>query len=259
MTSFRETLPPSAQMSLFESANNHHGAATETTARVIDGHGSNRRDRCDVSNFRLLDGLTLVGPHDIPKIGPCRLVPSKMIVFSEAMRMRRADPDAWVHFYEDDYRFQRLWRAPETYFPRLRSFAGVVSPDFSLYRNMPAADRIHNTHRNQLLGARLQTDGANVIANVRLSGRASIPYALAGAPRNSTIALGLHGCTKNKSNRRHVVEEIALICHELAPANLVAYGSAAYGVLDYPLELGIPVHTFPSDTFKRAATRKAAA
>ncbi|MEI8083290.1 MAG: DUF4417 domain-containing protein, partial [Actinomycetes bacterium] len=34
-------------------------------------------------------------------------------------------------FYEDDYRFNRLWNDPERYIRRLARFAGVVSPDFS--------------------------------------------------------------------------------------------------------------------------------
>ena len=42
---------------------------------------------------------------------------------------------------------------------------------------------------NQLMGARLQADGINVIPNVRLNGRESVPYALAGIPSRSTLAL----------------------------------------------------------------------
>lgn len=214
-----------------------------------------RRDRRDVFNARLLDGLTLVGPYDIPKLEPCSQVPNTLIAFSEARALHTPDPDAWVHFYEDDYRFISMWRTPAKYLRQLRGFAGVISPDFSIYRNMPIAQQIGHTYQNQLLGARMQTDGFRVIANIRLSGRGSIPYAIAGAPRHSTIALGLNGCTRDKYNRRHVIEEVRIICDELAPQNLVVYGSAAYGVLDYPHEMGIPVHVFRPDTFDRSLFR----
>lgn len=217
-------------------------------------------DRRRATSARLLDGLTLVGPYDIPKIENCDLVPDRLVAFSEAMsKSTKPDHAAWVHFYEDDYRYERLWRSPGTYLPRLASFAGIISPDFSIYRNTPVAEKIHQTYRNQLLGARMQADGGAVIANVRLSGKESIPYALAGVPRQSTIAIGLHGCTRDKVNRCHVVAEIALICAELDPTALVVYGSAAYAVLDQPRERGIPVHIYPADTFRRSQSRKLAA
>lgn len=259
MTSTRSSLPGSDQLPLFDLQWPRQDSATPKEARHVGPVTYPGRDRRDVFNARLLAGLTLVGPYEIPKIHPCTGVPNNLISFSESNALRKPDPDTWVHFYEDDYRFIRLWNDPERYFRRLARFAGVVSPDFSVYRNMPVAQKIEHTYRNQLLGARMQADGINVLANIRLSGRESITYALAGAPRHSTIALGLNGCVKDQANRRHVVEEIRIVCDELAPAHLVVYGSAAYHVLDYPREQGIPVHLFSADAFTRSQTRKAVA
>lgn len=259
MTSFRTALPPANQPPLFHVDSTRARTTSSKTTRRIEDSGPRAHDRRDVFNARLLSGVTLVGPYDIPRIEPCALVPKALVAFSDAMAKATRDADAWIHFYEDDYRFMRLWHAPEKYFDRLRSFAGVIAPDFSVYRNMPVAQQIEHTYRNQLLGARMQTDGFNVIANVRVSGRSSVPYSLAGTPCHSTIALGLHGCTRDRTNRRHVQEEIRIICDELSPARIVVYGSAAYGVLDYPRELGVPVHVFSPDTFTRSRTKKAVA
>ncbi|MGB7964113.1 MAG: DUF4417 domain-containing protein [Propionicimonas sp.] len=217
------------------------------------------RDRRDVINGRLLDGLTLVGYYEIPKTLKCTEVPERLVAFTEAVsKKNEPDPDAWVHFYEDDYKFTRLWARPEKYYERLGAYAGVISPDYSLYRNMPTAQQIGHTYQNQLLGARLQADGVHVIANVRLSGPESIAYALAGVPPRSTLALGLNGCTKEKENRAHVIEEIRLICDSCEPTSLVVYGSDEYGVLDYPLASGIAVHVYPPDTLRRSKIRAAA-
>jgi len=172
--------------------------------------------------------------------------------------MGKPDPEAWVHGYEDDYKTERLWASPEQYFKKFRGFAGVISPDYSTYRNLPKAQQIHNIFRNQLLGARMQADGHNVIPNVRLSGRNSVPYALAGVPLRSTLAIGLYGCTKSRENRPRVIEEIRFICDTCMPTSLVVYGSDAYGVLKYPLARGIPVHVYAPDSFLRSSFRKAA-
>ena len=259
MRSTRTTLPFSDQLPLFDLQWSREDRTDPKEARHASLVADSGRDRQDVFNARLLAGLTLVGPYEIPKIDPCTHVPDNLISFSEASALRSPDPETWVHFYEDDYRFIRLWNDPERHLRWLARFAGVVSPDFSIYRNMPVAQKIAHTYRNQLLGARMQADGISVISNIRLSGRESVPYALAGAPRHSTVAIGLHGCIQDPANRRLVVEEVRIVCDELAPAHLVVYGSAAYHVLDYPREQGIPVHAFPADTFTRSQTRKAVA
>ena len=42
-----------------------------------------------------------------------------------------------VHFYKDDYQFERFWNNPDKYIPLLQQFGAVCSPDFSLYSDMP--------------------------------------------------------------------------------------------------------------------------
>lgn len=259
VTSFRRTLPAPEQPALFQLEPRDPPARLELADRNIRTPDRAIRDRRDVFNGRLLKRLSLVGPYDIPKIEPCSLVPDRLVAFSEAARMSKPDPQAWVHCYEDDYKAaERFWHAPEKYSEKFRGFAGVICPDHSTYRNLPWAHKIFNTYRNQFLGAHLQADGHKVIPNVRLSGRKSIPFALAGVPVRSTLALGLHGCTKSRENRPQVIEEIRMICDMCVPANLVVYGSGAYGVLDYPLELGIPVHVYDPDSFCRSSYRKTA-
>ena len=258
MTSLRRTLPPRDQLSLFASSELDKGREVVFEELVVETSELARRDKHDVFNGRLLDGLKVVGYYGIPQIQACALVPHKLISFSEAMAAREVDPEAWVHFYEDDDRFVRFWNRPETYLEKLRRFGGVVSPDHSLYRNMVRAQQIDSTFKNRLLGAWMQRCGLDVIANVRLSGHESVPYALAGIPRHATLSLGLHGCTRDRANRAHVIEEIGLICDHCGPSALLVYGSSAYGVLDEPRRRGISVHLFPPDTRRRSEVREAA-
>jgi len=258
MTSPGRLMAPAIQPALF-----HHRADSvpvhpEVAERRTAVPEWTKRDRRDVFNGRLLAGLTVVQPYDIPAIDRCTLVPDRLVCFSEAVRMSSPDPLAWVHPYEDDYKAERFWSMPEKYFERLRGFAGVISPDYSLYRNMPTALQISNTYRNHLLGARMQSDGFNVITNVRLSGRESIPYALAGVPSHSTLALGLHGCTKSLENRPHVIEEVGIVCDYCEPTCLVVYGSPEYGVLTRPREMGIPVYVYRPDSHDRSTARRPA-
>ena len=118
--------------------------------------------------------------------------------------------------------------------------------------------KLANTYRNQLLGAAAQARGIPTIANVRLSGRDSACYALAGVPHKSVIALGLHGTVKEPENRAIVRDEIEVIVNTVEPIAIVVYGSDAYGVLDYPAGLDIPIYVFPADTYTRSRDRRVA-
>lgn len=210
----------------------------------------------DVWNSRLLAGLLLARPYDIPVINSCDDVPEYLEVFSEIRRGRLPKPGTWVHFYEDDIKFLCFWKRPEKYLSYLRQYTGVISPDFSLYENFPTSEKIFAVYRNQLLGAWLEKQGIKVIPNVRLSGIESIPYALAGVPERKTLAISTHGCISNRKNRERVMREIRYICDIKKPTNLLIYGSSNSNIVSLPQEYGVQVHVYSPDTWNRATCRK---
>jgi hypothetical protein len=186
--------------------------------------------------------------YDMPVLQPVYEIPKALVLFSEAMGKNCRQFDAWVCFFEHDVKFERLWNCPERYLDRLGQFTGVVMPDFSLYRDLPYPERVHNVYRNKMLAAWLQSQGMPVIPNARLCGLESVGYALAGLPHGGTIAIGTHGCLKGRFDRMHFVEEVEAVVDILGPSAIVAYGSDAYGAFDYPRTQGIQVSVFPSKT-----------
>lgn len=212
-----------------------------------------RKGCIDVFNGFMLDGADLAGPYGIPKIAPSAEIPNEIVPFSEAVSGRAApDRNRWVHFYEDDAKIERFWKRPEYYADKLSGFGGFISPDFSLYADFTPAQKIWNTYRNYASGAWLQrAKGYGVIANVRTSGWNSVPYSLAGTPKNSPIAIGSHGCLKNRSDREAFVRDLKMVIDILSPSIVIVYGTDAYGSFNYPRELGIPVKVFPSTMSQR--------
>ena len=104
---------------------------------------------------------------EIPRIRPERSIPQKLIPFSKTISS--ADYDCFVHFYEDDANFERLWNQPNKYLPILKKYKGVITPDFSLYRDMPLVMQQWNIYRSHAIGHWLQENGISVITNVRWS------------------------------------------------------------------------------------------
>lgn len=73
-----------------------------------------------------------VGKYGIPEIKPetdIRIDKLEWIPFNYALSAKdRASKG--VHFYCDDYQFERVWRNPDKYVPLLQQFGAVLSPDF---------------------------------------------------------------------------------------------------------------------------------
>jgi len=212
----------------------------------------------DPLNLFLVDGATLVGPSEIPLLAPCSLVPERLVAFSETSHPS-APADAVVHFYEQDFRFERIWRNPKKYLDRLRRFAGVICPDFSTHRDIPRAQRIEHIYRNFAIGVWLQREGIDVIANVRVDGLDSVSYSLAGVPENSTVAMGTLGCVRSKENRERYREQVRLTCDNKMPKSIVVCGTDAYGIFNYARGRGVEVVVFPPDSRYRSDDRRAAA
>lgn len=82
-----------------------------------------------------------VGKYGIPEIKPetdIRIDKLKWIPVNYALTAKEKATKG-VHFYKDDYQFERFWNNPDKYIPLLQQFGAVCSPDFSLYSDMPLA------------------------------------------------------------------------------------------------------------------------
>ena len=83
----------------------------------------------------------------------------------------------------------RLWNNPKAYVKKLKKFRGVISPDFSLYRNMPLCMQLWNTYRNRALAVWMQDNGIEVIPNIRFNDERTYSFCFDGVEKNSTVAV----------------------------------------------------------------------
>ena len=130
---------------------------------------SQRKSCKDVFNAFLVTMATYAGIFEFPCIEATFDIPNKLIAFSKCIPCK--DYNQWVHFYEDDYQFERLWRNPKKYLDILKRYNGVILPDFSLYRDMPLVMQLWNIYRSRAIGCWLQANGIKVIPNIRFGDR----------------------------------------------------------------------------------------
>ena len=145
------------------------------------------------------------GIFEIPRIKKPEefIIPKDTIPFS--LRCKTTDYSEFVVFYEHDIRFSDVLLATDDYLDELRNFPGVVSPDCSLYRDMPLVLQIANTYMNRAVGHYLQSQGIYVIPNIRWGDERSyttceLPekFAFAGVEKHSIVSVGTYGCIQSR-------------------------------------------------------------
>lgn len=129
-----------------------------------------------------------------------------------------------VHFFLDDFRFERIILDPEKYDKTLSNADVLLTPDFSLYINMPRAVQVFNVFRNRWMGAYWQRQGLHVIPTIAWSDMESFEYAFCGVELNATVAVSTVGPAKRLDTRQGFEDGFHAMVNILEPNLVVVYG-----------------------------------
>ena len=177
-------------------------------------------------------------------------IPIGLIGFDETKSAPHQD--YFVHFYLDDYKFdgaRGIWQQPEKALERLRNYAGVITPDFSTYQDMPEPLKVYNVFRSRAFGFWLGVQGVPVINNVRWGTPETYCYCFEGIPRGSVVAIGTVGSgLRELRNRPRFESGLHEMVDRIKPSAIIVYGSSHYECFDNLREMGMKIVTFPSKT-----------
>ena len=205
------------------------------------------RDPEDVFHAYLVKGAAFDGKWDVPIIPGSTAVPEFLIPFSETNRGRCSYIERpWVHFFEGDRRIERLWNRPNTYLPLLKKYAGAISPDFSLHKDMPLALQAYNTYRGKALGYWLTANEIPVIPNIRWGDKNSYEFCFSGVLPGSIVAIGSHGTLKKKNEKFLFLNGFDEMLKRLKPGKVLVYGRTPDDIRRRCEEIGAPVIQFNS-------------
>ena len=126
-----------------------------------------------------------------------------------------------VHFFLDDYKFEVLWNNPEPRVERLSAFKAVLSPQFSIYTEMPLAIQIYNTFRSRWCGAYLQSKGITVIPSVVWGEPDTFWFCFDGIEKNSIVAVSTVGVRNEKDLFMSGYKELL---RRIEPSTILCYG-----------------------------------
>lgn len=186
----------------------------------------------DGFNAELVEHALFNGVLEIPTIeAPAEIrIPGSLTPFSK--RDYTKDSDTAICEYEHDTRFADLIYATQNYENDIKRFSAFITPDCSLYRDMPLCLQIANTYFNRAVGAYFQNKGMYVITNIRWGDERSyttceLPekFAFLGAPRRSIVSVGTYGCIRGAENRYYFKAGLDAMLQELEPQVVLVYGS----------------------------------
>ena len=199
----------------------------------------------DRDNFKLslIQNCWLVGEFEFPEVKATQTTFGKYeaIPFNVAKGIEQKHK-YYVHFYIDDYQFDRVWYAPEKYMQFLKQFKGVIAPDFSLYANMPKAMQIWQCYKARVLTRYWQENGIDVIPNATWSDEASYSWCFDGLPQHSAIAVSSVGCVKNPRALLNFCKGFQEMDKRLSPTKILFYGVIPESLKDDKRIIQIATH-----------------
>ena len=184
----------------------------------------NYRNQRNYENLekRIYEGT---GEYDIPVIQPIQFAGEcEFIPFSSAAGCKNRS-NKGVHFFIDDYRFNRLWSAPDVYLPMLQQFRYVMTPDFSMYTDFPKAIQIYNHYRKHWIGAYLQENGIEVIPTIGWSDKNSYEWCFGGEPAHGTVAVSSVGTQQSQKTKELFLNGYKEMVRQLEPETIIFYGN----------------------------------
>lgn len=164
-----------------------------------------------------------VGRYNIPlirkekKLGNIQLISVSNIQKNEC----QTNKDKGVHMFVDDYRFEKFYQSKERYVAILSQYRFIMTPDFSLYIEMPKALQIMNVFKNRYCGAYWQSLGIKVIPTISWSDRDSFSFCFDGVEKGSSVAISTIGCKKAKHNFLTGYFEMI---KRIQPEQIICYG-----------------------------------
>lgn len=188
----------------------------------------NERVRTNTAyNMDIIDYENVDGWYQMPVIECDNHIPESLISFNYALSSNEYNKG--VHFYIDDYQFERVWNNPDAYIDVLSKYDCIFSPDFSLYTDMPMAMKIWNIYRSRLIGQYYQQCGIKVIPTMSWCEKETFEFCFDGIPEKSIVSVSTIGVKQSKEAFQIWKDGMDEMIKRIKPRAILVYG----GKVDY--------------------------
>lgn len=198
-----------------------------------------KKSKEDVFGAHLLKGAEydLESGWDIPYVDtPENLkLPEQLVGYNKSTYCKNREI-AYLHFYHKDHIFDGrmgIWYALvfNTFFKKgfrlekLNGYRAIITPDFSMYYDMPIIMQLWNLFRSRVVGFYLTKLGYNVVVNIRWTDKRSYRFCFAGLRNNRIIAVSTLGCLRSNADKQLFIPGLEELIKRIHPEYIILYGS----------------------------------
>ena len=139
-----------------------------------------------------------VGNYQIPLIRKQEidLDSVSLISFSDTKQEDEENAYKTVHFFTYDWIFDKVYKKAADCAEKLKQYHALLSPDFSMFTDMPKALQIFSVFKNRWCGAYWQSLGLRVIPTISWGDESSFEFCFDGVEEGATVAV----CTYYREN-----------------------------------------------------------
>lgn len=134
--------------------------------------------------------------------------------------------DRMIHFFLYDYKFERVWKNPDTDLEKLRRYRAVLTPDFSMYIEMAPALQLYNTFRNRWCGAYYASKGIRVIPTVSWGEENTFEFCFDGIEKGGTVAVSTYMVSEHgnrKDQKEFFLKGYNELLRRVEPEKIICY------------------------------------
>jgi hypothetical protein len=142
-----------------------------------------------------------------------------------------------VHFFLDDHKFDEVWNRPEQELERLSQYLQLLSPDFSVYADMPKPLQVYNTFRNRWCASYWQFNKLLVIPTVSWGNEDTYEFCFDGIEAGCVVAVSTIGTS---DSQKEFMIGFKQMCKTIRPSAILSYGTLLDEMGDYAEIVAVP-------------------
>ena len=116
----------------------------------------------------------------------------KFLSYVDAKKDDNENKNKTIHFFTYDWKFEKVYQNADEELEKLKQYYAVLSPDFSIFTNMPLALQIESIFKNRWCGAYWQSKGLKVIPTVSWGDEKSFHFCFDGIEEGSIVAVSTY-------------------------------------------------------------------
>ena len=127
-----------------------------------------------------------------------------------------------IHFFTYDWNFETVYDKPEQALEKLNQYYALLTPEFSMYTDMPLARQIDSIFKNRWCGAFWQRQGKIVIPTISWGSCDCFEFFCDGVEEGSIVAVSTY---RREDSKNCFMKGYETMLEKIKPSAIICYGT----------------------------------